>query len=477
MRRALALLATLLLAPLAALHARHWRCLSPSTKILPFLLSCMLVCLGELRAADFFSPAPVRFQATGFFRVATTRGRDHLVTPDGRAYVALGVNHIGALEQGVPGSVTVRGYAAWGEYWGQTLRARFADWNFTTLGYGAPAALRPMAPWFGAVTVARIEKHRSAPKLASRDGYEFPDVFDPAWEAAIKETLAREVAPSRDEPMLVGWFWTDTPTWDVLRTRALRGTDWVSAVRTLPAGSPGREAYAAFLVARYADRLADLNSFYGLSLGTFAALRDADLSHLAVGRHVVQEDDEAFLGVIARRFYDVVGKAQRQADPNHLVFGDRYIAGDHPEKVLQAAVPWIDAVAVQPGDRYSPLYPPSTQFPDAEIEALHAVTGKPVLTCDHAISFPTAAEPRTIFEQMPDEASAARAARIFLAAALAKPWMLGYLRCQYIDRPSGFGRGLRQGLLQCDGTPRDATVSVYREAFGEAIKEMNELKP
>ncbi len=477
MKRILNLLSALLFAVLAAPHARHGRHPSLSVKLLPVLLSCMLVCLDGLRAADYFSPAPIRFQATGFFRLATTQGRDHLVTPDGRAYVALGVNHIGALQQDTPGSVTVRGNPAWETYWDQTLRARFADWNFTTLGYGAPTALRAKAPWFGTITVARIEKHRSEPKPTSRDGYEFPDVFDPAWEAAIQEDFAREVAPWRDDPLLVGWFWTDTPTWDVLRTRALRGTDWVSAMRALPAGRPGREAYAAFLAARYANRLADLNSFYGLSFGSLATLRDADLRHVAVGRHVVQEDDQAFLGVIARRYYEVTGKAQRQADPNHLVFGDRYLAGDHPEKVLQAVKPWIDAVAVQPGDRYSPLYPPSTEFPDAEIEALHTVTGRPVLICDHAISFPTAAHPLTIFEQMPDEVSAAKATRSFLAAAFAKPWMLGYLRCQYIDRPAGFGRGLRQGLLQGDGTPRERIVGVYREAFGGVLKGMKELNP
>jgi hypothetical protein len=72
--------------------------------------------------------------------------------------------------------------------------------------------------------VSPIEKHRSEPKLTSRDGYEFPDVFDPAWEAAIQAAFAREVAPLRDDPMLIGWLWTDTPTWDLLRTRALRGT-------------------------------------------------------------------------------------------------------------------------------------------------------------------------------------------------------------------------------------------------------------
>jgi hypothetical protein len=99
-------------------------------KFVLVLLSSLPFCLDELRAADYFSPAPVRFQATGFFRLATTQGRDHLVTPDGRAYVALGVNHLGAIQQDKPGSGTKRGSAAGDAYWEQTLRARFCRLEF-----------------------------------------------------------------------------------------------------------------------------------------------------------------------------------------------------------------------------------------------------------------------------------------------------------------------------------------------------------
>jgi len=38
-------------------------------------------------------------------------------------------------------------------------------------------------------------------------------------------------------------------------------------------------------------------------------------------------------------------------------------------------------------------------------------------------------------------------------------------------------RGLRQGLVQADGTPRERIVVVYREAFGEVLKAMNGLAP
>ena len=47
--------------------------------------------------------------------------------------------------------------------------------------------------------------------------------------------------------------------------------------------------------------------------------------------------------------------------------------------------------------------------------------------------------------------------------------------CQYIDRPAGFGRGLRQGILKADGTPREAFVSVYREHFAAALKNLQTL--
>ena len=196
-------------------------------------------------------------------------------------------------------------------------------------------------------------------------------------------------------------------------------------------------------------------------------LNTEDLSRVAIGRQIVQADDIAFLEIIARQFYSVVGSAQRQHDPRHLVFGDRYLLGDHPTEVLRAAAKWIDAIAVQPGDLYAPLYPPSTRFAMDEFRQLHEVTGKPVLICDHAISYPTHEEPRTIFEQAPNEAEAALAIERFLKAAFAEPYLLGYLKCQYIDRPSGFGRGLRQGLLKFDGTERKGIIAAYAEAFSD----------
>lgn len=391
-------------------------------------------------------------QGRGWFRLEQVGGRTLLVTPGGERFVALGVNHAGALEPGKRG---------------ESLLRQLEVWGFNNLGYGGPQELERSFPYFAAITPAFVEKHRSDPRPGQRESFSFPDVFDPEWRSRTDALIARGCTRHRDNPNLIGYFWTDTPTWELVKTRGLRGTDWVSEIRRLPADAPGRKRYADFLAERYAGRLDDLNSFYSLDLTSLAELAQKDLARVAIGRHVVREDDEAFLALIARSYYETVGSAQRKHDPNHLVFGDRYLAGDAPEFVLKAAAPYIDAVAVQPGDRYTELYPPSTVYPDGEIERMHRVTRKPVLICDHAISYPTPSHPRTIFEQAPDEAAAARETLAFIREAMSKPYLLGYLRCQYIDRPAGFGRGLRQGLLDAGGRPRSLLIKAYAEAFGE----------
>jgi hypothetical protein len=397
----------------------------------------------------------LKLKGSGWFRLDRAAGRDLLVTPSGLGYIALGVNHAGALEQGPHRD---------------RLPARLRSWNMNNLGYGGPPEHEGSMPYFAALTPAATEKHRSDPRPGQRDSYSFPDVFDPKWKSATEEAIAAACVRHRDNRFLIGYFWTDTPTWDLVKTRALRGTDWVTEIRRLPAGAPGRRRYAEFLAGRYAGRLADLNSFYALSIRQLSELAAIDLSNVAIGRHVVRADDEIFLAFIAREYYETAGRAQRKHDPNHLIFGERYLAGDHPESVLKAAAPYIDSVSVQPGDRYTDLYPPGTVFPEAEINALHGLTGKPVLICDHAISYPTAEHPRTIFEQAASETEAARLTQSFLRQAMAKPYILGYLRCQYIDRPAAFGRGLRQGLLTAGGAPRKVLLEAYSKAFAEWLR-------
>lgn len=417
-------------------------------------------------------------EATGWFRLARFDDRDLFVTPAGHGYVALGVNHIHAVARGDANSLFhSRFHGDWARFYAEFLKPQLQAWSMNNLGYGAPAQLQDRMPYFAVITLAPIEKHRSLPVVGQPKSFQFPDVFDPVWQQQVEARIRSICDRHKENRLLIGYFWTDTPTWDLVKTRALRCTDWVSAIRQLPATAPGKQRYAAFLKERYVGRLPELNSFYGLALESLEGLVEQDFGSIALGRHRVQEDDEDFLEQIATRFYQVPGRAQRRHDPHHLVLGDRYLAGDAPNRVLRAASPWIDVVSVQPGDRYTKLHPPSTLFPERFMERLHRVTGKPVLICDHTISYPTPKEPRTIFEQMPTQIEAARATDAFLRRAFQKPYIVGYLRCQYMDQPAGYGRGLRQGLVDIQGEPATWMVNTYRQVFSEFLTAVAQGKP
>jgi hypothetical protein len=117
--------------------------------------------------------------------------------------------------------------------------------------------------------------------------------------------------------------------------------------------------------------------------------------------------------------------------------------------VLEEALPHVDAIALQPL---------GVEFDRALFERLHEQTGKPLLVCDHAVNFYTPEHPMTVWEQVPSEAQAARAYADYLRDLFECPWVLGYHRCQYIDRVAPDGRTLKQGLLQKHGAPHPILV-------------------
>ena len=50
-----------------------------------------------------------------------------------------------------------------------------------------------------------------------------------------------------DHPNLIGYYWTDTPQWDLKRAQETRGTDWISTIRDLPEDSFGAKRYRKFI--------------------------------------------------------------------------------------------------------------------------------------------------------------------------------------------------------------------------------------
>lgn len=418
-------------------------------------------------------------RATGWFHLETFNGRTLLVTPDGHGFVALGVNHLNAVKAHGPAEPDLfqtRYGGDWGKYAAEVLR-HYETWGLNTVDAGVEP-LRRVRPYFAGRDFVATAKYKRPP--GEPGAWEFPDVFDPAVEARLEREVEAFCREHRGNRNLIAYYWTDTPTWDLRKTRVFRQTDWVSEIRQLPATAPGKRRYARFLRERYGDDFARINRAYGLALQSLADLPGADFLRVRLEDYEVARDDEAFLALIARAYYGIVGPAMRRHDPHHLVFGEKYLLGDLPPQVLAGALPHVDAVAVQPGDGYIPIYTPGDVFPREEFAELHTLAGKPIMICDHQIGFPCTRYPRSIwpYHLRADEAEAAAATEQFMREAFGCAYVIGYMRCQFIDRFADRRGAIKRGLLRDDGTPyaelgaatARAAAAIRREVFEQVKK-------
>lgn len=405
----------------------------------------------------------IRGEATGTFHIELFNGRYLLVTPDGHGFVALGVNHLGAIKaNGTNESNLFHTHYKnnWRTFAEDVLR-KYEDWGFNTVD-DTVKPLRDARPYLAARNFARTAKYYGNP--GEKNPFDFPDVFDPVVKAQLERNVESFCDQHRNSRNLIAYYWTDTPTWDIHKTRRFRGTDWVCEMRKLPARSAGRLHYIEFLRKRYKNDITRFNRAYDLRITSFDDLEHTDLNHLDLTRYEIEHDDQIFLGLIAERYYGIVGPAMRRNDPRHLIFGEKYLLGDTPPQVVKAAIPYLDAIAVQPGDGYIPIYTPGDIYPAEEIESLHKLTGKPIFICDHQISFATTRYPVAIwpYHQRSNEADAAIATERFLQDAFVRPYILGYMRCQYIDRFSSRRNAIKLGLLRDDGSPYIHLVNATR---------------
>ena len=380
-------------------------------------------------------------KATGWFHLETIGGRSWLVTPAGHGFVSLGVNHIGNM---LPAGRPVTSDAV------QTISANLQRGGYNTWGYESPVPTDPNAPFFGSLLLTHTGHYHQG------KDFWFDDVFDPAYQQSIRAKIRNYCGRMAPLPNLIGYYWTDTPEWDLALARKSRGTDWVSSLRSRGSDAPGEMRYIDFLNQTYAGDIKALNQAYGMQAPSFDWLTTHDFNPLDQQRAEVQRDDELFLQLIARELYRVTAEAFREADPNHLLFGERYKMNLHPDVVLKEAMRYIDVLSIQPGPENGTAHGPGkdeTEFNEVLFDRLHQLTGKPIIVCDHSLSFYTPTYPRILWNQYPDPKAAALGYQSFLTAAMAKPYMIGFQQCQFISVFRTERNHLKQGLLDINGTP------------------------
>ncbi|MFC1541560.1 hypothetical protein ACFL50_03810 [Candidatus Latescibacterota bacterium] len=338
-----------------------------------------------------------------------------MVTPDGKPFLSLGVNHIQ--------NIFNNGFSGDRQEECESVFQHLTSWNFNTAGYGSPQPLSWLMP-----NMAPMYLTMNANYMTDSQFY-YSDIFDPNVQDKMKAIIQHVVREQQGNPSLIGYYWTDTPQWDLERARKKRGTDWVSTIRNLPASAPGKKRYEQFLAEG----------------GT---------------------SDEEFLRLIARELYRVIGEETRRLAPDALIFGERYLVNDHPDCVIEEALQYIDVLSIQPG---------GAMFNASHYDLLHTKFKKPIMLCDHQRSFATPEYPKTMWQQMESEEAAGQSYAQYLKDAFSKPYIIGYQRCQYVDRFAAYAGVLKQGLIREDGAPYKTLTQYITKANAAAIERFQTL--
>ena len=394
------------------------------TKILRLIMAALTL--------SNYSSAAAESNSNSCFQLDEIQGRHVLVDPAGDPFFSLGVNHINAIQEDSKYDLLDKNFKGSWDAYSSAAVADLKAWNYNTAGYGSPKEIYPLIAYMEDSFLERNSNY------LSNEEFFYPDIFDPKVKAEKLNKL-QWMCRNKNNPNLIGYYWTDTPQWDLERSLRTRGTNWVIAIRELPAQAPGKIRYERYLTDCVQDG--------------------------------VTATDEGFLSIIAKEHYKLIGEATRRLHPNALIFGERYLMNDHPQVVLEAAMPYIDVLSIQPGD---------DKFEEEYFDALYTSYEKPIIICDHQCSFPTSEYSKTMWKQLESESAVAEMYRNYVAAAVAKPYIIGYHRCQYIDRYNEYPGVLKQGILREDGSAYKvleaaitAANSYALETFADGMKSTN----
>lgn len=371
-----------------------------------------------------------RAKATGFFRVEQVDGRWWLVDPDGHHFFSAGADVISptqptrvegraevfakppapATHRGRPGTVSfhsenlrLRLGDDWSDRWVDLTTRRMRSWGLNTIGSWSDARLwaAPRTPYTVILNGWGIETGVLG----------LPDVYADDWARRVDESTARQCAPRRDDPFLLGYFIGNEPAW------------------------PGREAFLAGQVMNGRD----------------TPMKRALTAWLAAGD--TPERRKAFVLHTFDRMLATVNAAIRKHDPNHLNLGIRF-GGKPGDDVIKAARVF-DVFSLN-------IY--ATAPEQSRLDAIARITGRPIVIGEFHIGTPGRGMSAGLV-QARDQQQRGVAYRHYVENAAAHPSVVGTHWFQWVDEPNTGrfdGENYNIGLVDVTDQPYPALVEALR---------------
>jgi hypothetical protein len=418
------------------------------------LAFAMAGALASVLIAAATTPAQESAAGPGYFRAGERQGIWWLIDPSGKPTLSIGVDQI-AYE---PDRIRGTGPAPYREAvsklypdrnaWDLGALFRLRTWGFNTIGAWSDDEL-----WSLGVPYTVILD------IAARSGADWQhgkvaDFFDRRFETTARNLAALACRPRSRDPLLIGYFSDNELRW---------GSDWrgkenmLQMYLAMPEGAAGRKRATDFLRERYSNDIAQLRQAWGIAAADFEHLPPVSTTEAFKG------DSDAFLELVAARYFEVSAQAIHAADPNHLYLGARF-AGRVPDAVLRGARS-ADVVSVN-------IY---SFDPRPLVEHIYEVTRKPVLITEFAFRAEDSGLPNTqgAGPKVPNQAARAKAYTDYVTRLESLPEAVGYHWFKWADEPKEGrfdGENSNYGLVDIGDQPYTEFVAAVKAANAEALR-------
>ena len=287
-------------------------------------------------------------------------------------------------------------------------RGWYDKWSTITLGELRRLGLNTVANWSD-WEIARAARFPYVRPLAWGDRAapfiyrDFPDVFDPRWDADA-ERFGAQLASTRDDPAFIGYFLMNEPTWGFARETPASGM-----LFNTPRCAT-RRALGDALAKKYGDDRT-LSNAWGFET-TLAAVREGPWIRTLTPP--AERDLAEFSAVMVEKFFGALSASCRRVDANHLNLGIRYHT--IPPEWAVSGMRSFDVFSMNCYD---------VRVRSREMEKIAAMLKMPVMVGEWHFGALDVGLPASGIGHVRTQEDRGRAYRVYLEDAAAKPWCVG----------------------------------------------------
>ena len=412
--------------------------------------------------------------AIGFFRLNKDKGRWWLVTPEGNAFMSMGLNHVGASfvsgKRWIP-KLGLGEKHTQKEFFNAVVNKVRKDaeaFGFNTLGthnqtYWWDLYGDAFMPYIEPLHFVRIAAYMQ-PK---RD--DFPDVFSDDFARHCREYAGQIIPQKSGDPYLLGYSLCPVPILTEMDAQRWEGgwvgtylPTWPRVLRNLGPEAPGKKVYVETMEEIYQGDIYAFNDIYGTSFASFDELFNTHgwkdrLETIVPAKQ--QEDDLAFLLKILEQYFQVVTGAIREFDPNHLILGNKLGANtDIPDEVIRLSASCMDMVFIGIYGTY--------EMQAGWMDRWRELADIPFMSGDMSFAVSSPEAPFATGPHCITQEERAEMTREFLTQAFARPDFVGMHWCGWIDRSSEDPpkRGVQHtGIMDEHGNYYEPLLEVFTE--------------